>query len=486
MDMEKKLTRKIRLFTNLLAPTEFEVIVKETSDGSEKVFEVTGFTAGLPVANGVYTLKQRTQDGYLNLFTQLAETFALRVPLNRKKHNTNFRSDVSLNVLLSENVAPGVWYGYGNPSVIRVEGTAGTKPMYYLAVTSNNAPDAFPLLCSGDLLNWSFKSYIFPWGKQPPWAASGEAHSDYWAPEIHFVAGEFRVYFVARDSCTHELCIGMARAALPEGPYVPDPEPILKNNVTDPHVLVYDEQTVYLFWKEDNNATWPGLLVRLLYKYPEFIEILFSTPEDQNTASFIITLWPWIQTLEGIEHTMALQNLIECVNVGFYAFCRRLSDLGRAQEETAREEIRIVLKYMNTPIYAQQLSADGSALTREKIKVIENDQSWEAHVVEAIWVTRHGGEYYLFYSGNDFSTDQYGIGVAIAKAPLGPYVKVKEPLLNSTAAWWAPGNPTVVAGPDGRMQMLLHAYYPGHAGYKRFRALLSVPVNFLPTAVTLG
>ncbi len=484
--MEKKLTRKIRLFTNLLAPTEFEVIVKETSDGSEKEFEVTGFTAGLPVANGVYTLKQRTQDGYLNLFTQLAETFALRVPLNRIKHHTNFRPDVSLNVLLSENVAPGVWYGYGNPSVIRVEGTAGTKPMYYLAVTSNNAPDAFPLLCSGDLVNWSFKSYIFPWGKQPAWAASGEAHSDYWAPEIHFVAGEFRVYFVARERYTHELCIGMARAARPEGPYIPDPEPLLKNNVTDPHVLVYDDQTVYLFWKEDNNATWPGLLVRLLYKYPEFIEILFSTPEDQNTASFIITLWPWIQTLEGIEHTMALQNLIECVNVGFYAFCRCLSDLGRVQEETPREEIRIVLKYMNTPIYAQQLSADGSALAREKIKVIENDQSWEAHVVEAIWVTRHGGKYYLFYSGNDFSTDQYGVGVAIAKAPLGPYVKVKEPLLNSTAAWWAPGNPTVVAGPDGRMQMLLHAYYPGQAGYKRFRALLSVPVNFLPTAVTLG
>jgi hypothetical protein len=484
--MEKKLTRKIRLYTNLLAPAEFAVTVQETNDGSEKVFEVTRFSAGLQVATGVYKLKQRTQEGYLNLFIQLADAFALRVPMNRKKDSSNFQSDISLNVVLTENLASGMWYGYGNPSIIRVQGITGTKPIYYLTVTSNNAPDAFPLLYSADLLNWFFKSYLFPWGKQPAWAATGEAHSDYWAPEIHFVAGEFRVYFVARHSYTHELCIGMARCALPEGPYIPDPEPILKNNVTDPHVLVYDEQTVYLFWKEDNNATWPGLLVRLLYKYPDFIQILFHTPEDQNTASFIITLWPWIQTLDGMEHTMALQNLVECVNVGFYAFCKRLSDLGRAQEETAREEIRIILKYMSTPIYAQQLSADGSALTREKIKVIENDQSWEAHVVEAIWVTRQGDEYYLFYSGNDFSTDQYGIGVAIAKAPLGPYVKLKEPLLNSTAAWWAPGNPTVVAGPDGRMQMFLHAYYREQAGYKRFRALLSVPVNFLKNSVTLG
>ena len=183
---------------------------------------------------------------------------------------------------------------------------------------------------------------------------------------------------------------------------------------------------------------------------------------------------------------MALQNLIESVNAGFNAFCKRLSDLSREQEETAREEIKTILKYMNTPIYAQQLSADGSCLTREKIKVIENDQSWEAHVVEGIWVTRQGDEYYLFYSGNDYSTDQYGIGVAIAKAPLGPYVKVKEPLLSSTASWWAPGNPAVVTSPDGHPQMFLHAYYPEQAGYKRFRALLSVPVNFLKTSVTLG
>jgi hypothetical protein len=484
--MEKNLTRQIKLSSNLLAPAKFAVTVKETADGSAKIFEVTGLDAKHQSATGIYELKQRTHEAYLNLFGQLAETFALRMPLNRKKSRLNFHADVFLQVLLAENVERGIWYGYGNPAVIRVQGQHDTKPVYYLTVTSNNAPDAFPLLYSEDLVNWLFKSYIFPWGKQPAWAASGEAHSDYWSPEIHMVAGEFRVYFVARDVHTHELCIGMARAELPEGPYVPDPEPILKDNVIDPHVFVYDEQTVYLFWKEDNNATWPGLLVRLLYKHPEFIDVLFTTVEDQNSASFTTTLWPWIQTLDAMEHFMALQNIIECVNTNFYAFYQRLLNLSREQAETAREEIYTILKYMNTPIYAQQLSADGSSLTRERIKVIENDQSWEAHVVEGIWVTRHGEEYYLFYSGNDFSTDQYGIGVAIAKAPLGPYVKVKEPLLSSTANWWAPGNPTIVSGPDGTMQMILHAYYPEQAGYKRFRALLSVPVRFLKTSVSLG
>jgi hypothetical protein len=484
--MEKKLTRKIRLFTNLLAPAKFEITVEETDDGTEKVFEVTRLHADAQIATGVYELKHHAQKVYLNLFAQLSKAFMLREPLNPKKDRNDLNAGLSMKVLLTENVAPGVWYGYGNPSVICVRGQNYNRPGYYLTVSSHNAPDAFPLLYSEDLINWTFKSYIFPWGKLPPWAASGEAYSDYRAPEIHLVSGEYRVYFVAREVHTHEFCIGMARAALPEGPYVPDPGPILRSNVTDPHVFVYDDQTVYLFWKEDNNTIWPGLLVRLLYKYPEFIGIIFSTPEDQNSASFTITLWPWIQTLDPTEHLMVLQDLIEVVNTDFYAFCQQLSDLAKAQEETAREEIHRILHYMNTPVYAQQLSPDGSSLTREKIKVIENDQLWEGNVVEGISVVRHGDEYYLFYSGNDPSTDQYGIGVAIAKAPLGPYVKIKEPLFTSTPAWWAPGNPTVVTAPDGSMQLILHAYYPEQVGHRRFRALLSVPITFLQTAVRLG
>lgn len=100
-------------------------------------------------------------------------------------------------------------------------------------------------------------------------------------------------------------------------------------------------------------------------------------------------------------------------------------------------------------------------------------------------MTKYLNKYYLFYSANDFSTDQYGVGVAIADNPLGPFRKKPHPILKSTEDWWAPGHPSVAIGPDGKHQLLLHAYFPGKAGYKEFRALLSVPVTFNAENVVL-
>jgi beta-xylosidase len=133
---------------------------------------------------------------------------------------------------------------------------------------------------------------------------------------------------------------------------------------------------------------------------------------------------------------------------------------------------------MRTPIYAQKLSADGSALVGERKLIIENDQPWEAHLVEGMWVTKQDNRYYLFYSGNDFSTEEYGIGVAIAGSPTGPFTKSREPILRSTKNWRAPGHPSVAVGPDGKYYLFMHAYYPGKAGYKEFRALLAAQVEF--------
>ncbi|HEX2210849.1 MAG TPA: family 43 glycosylhydrolase, partial [Longimicrobium sp.] len=104
------------------------------------------------------------------------------------------------------------------------------------------------------------------------------------------------------------------------------------------------------------------------------------------------------------------------------------------------------------------------------------DQPWEAHLIEGVWVARHGGRYYAFYAANDFSTARYGIGVAVADAPLGPYRKRPEPLLRSTAEWWGPGHPSVAQGPDGEPWLFFHAFLPGRTGYNEFRALLAVPL----------
>ena len=137
-----------------------------------------------------------------------------------------------------------------------------------------------------------------------------------------------------------------------------------------------------------------------------------------------------------------------------------------------------ILDAMTTPVRAQRIADDGRSLLGEDKIVLANDQDWEGHLIEGPFVTRQQGRYWLFYAGNDFSTPAYGIGVAVADHPLGPYTKQQEPLLRSTREWVAPGHASVAPGVDGKPQLFFHAFHPGTGGYNAFRALLTVGLRF--------
>jgi hypothetical protein len=137
-----------------------------------------------------------------------------------------------------------------------------------------------------------------------------------------------------------------------------------------------------------------------------------------------------------------------------------------------------IVEAMTTPIRAQRIAEDGRSLLDVNRIVLANDQDWEGHLIEGPFVTYQEGRYWLFYAGNDFSTPAYGIGVAVADHPLGPYTKQGEPLLRSTREWVAPGHASVALGIDGKPQLFFHAFHPGTGGYNAFRALLTVGLRF--------
>jgi hypothetical protein len=471
------------------APFRFEVLLREIHQNRETnfLFEVTGLAATSNVAQTrKYELEERAHTAYLTLFGALATDFGLRQPQN-KRTATIPTSEFPYQELLIYNLTPDILYGYGDPAILRVkEDAAGAETQYYLLATSNDAPDSFPILRSKNLTDWEFVNFVFPRGQKPAWAIDGEIISDYWAPEMHRVGNEFRVYFVARDKTTRELCIGMATSSSPEGPFLAQEEPVLNGNVIDPHLYVAENGDSYLFWKEDNNDVWPRLLLNFLYQNPAFVSQLFLEKEDQITASFILTIWPWAKELEPMERFLVIQVLIESIITRYLDFYDQLSALAAEQPEALQQEIQAVQQFMKTPLFAQQMTPDGSALVGERTKVLENDLAWEAHLVEGMWVTKQKDKFYLFYAANDFSTDQYGIGVASADALSGPYQKNSTPLLQSTKEWWAPGHPSVVTGPGGKPLLVLHAYFPGKAGYKEFRAVLAVPLTFEGQQVTVG
>ncbi|WP_257452081.1 glycoside hydrolase family 43 protein [Archangium lipolyticum] len=115
-----------------------------------------------------------------------------------------------------------------------------------------------------------------------------------------------------------------------------------------------------------------------------------------------------------------------------------------------------------TPIYGQELSADGLSLVGTRRTLITNDRAWEGGVVEAPWVVARDGYYYLFYSGNAFYNGTYAVGVARATSPLGPFTKASAPILKTVPGWEGPGHCSVINTPAGNTVMVYHAWNQAH------------------------
>lgn len=416
-----------------------------------------------------YDVGDRSQAAWLDVHEAMARDLDLRPPAARRPFEAP-PGGVRYRPILTEPVAPEILYGYGDPAVIR------WGENYVLTVTSNDAPDAFPILTSRDLTDWRLSGFVFPEGCAPAWSLTGENQADFWAPEMHRVGEEAWVVFTARKQ-DRSLAIGLAKAASPAGPFVANRAPLVEGGVIDSHIMIGPRGSPYLVWKEDRNDLWPALLADLLHRRAQLIANLFPDRRDQRVASLAAVLHPWLASLEPMERFFALQPLIEAVAEDFAGFALRLG---------ACDGAGAVLAALHTRILAQPLAPDGSRLVGEPTMILQNDQPWEAHLIEGVWAMQHEGRSWIFYAGNDFATPNYGIGAAVADHPLGPYRKAPAPILTSTKDWWGPGHPSVAEGPDGRPHLFLHAFFPGQAGYKAFRALLSAPLHFDRDTVRVG
>ena len=135
-------------------------------------------------------------------------------------------------------VLPG---DYPDPSVTKIGDT------YWATATSSNWFPAYPLLKSKDLINWEPQGYIFD--TMPQW-------SDYyfWAPEISYENGKVYVYYSAHKK-NGNLCIGVASADKPEGPYK-DHGPLMCQEAgsIDAFPMRDENGKLFIIWKEDGNS----------------------------------------------------------------------------------------------------------------------------------------------------------------------------------------------------------------------------------------
>ena len=427
-----------------------------------------------------YLIAGGEQQDYSNFYSELAADFGMRTPHAR---GNPLEADAAKGwkPLITTNLSPRTQAGYGDPAVLKIDGG------WLLTATSNDGLDAFPLVFSPDLQSWEHRGFVFPEGHMPAWVATGRKVADFWAPEIQKVGDEYWIAYTARQH-SNALAIGLARSRDPFGPWTDNGEPLItggkvlypgssaSGGVIDSHIFKDSDGTPYLFWKNDTNGLWPRPLAGLLREYPSLIDDLFEHEADRRTAAFAAAVQPWANTRRTMERFFLMQPLIEAAVENWPRVRRALVDLAHAKN---------IVEAMRTPIHARQLAPDGRSLVGEESIVLANDRDWEGHLIEGPYVTLQDGRYWLFYAGNDFSTPAYGIGVAVADHPLGPYEKHDAPLLRSTSDWWAPGHASVAPGADERPQLFFHAFFPQHCGYNAFRALLTVGLDFSREGVKL-
>lgn len=126
-----------------------------------------------------------------------------------------------------------------------------------------------------------------------------------------------------------------------------------------------------------------------------------------------------------------------------------------------------------TPIHAQLLSANGLTLSGTAQTLITNDQAWEGNVTEGPFMVMHSGTYYLFYSGNNYGTASYAVGVARASSPIGAFTKQSGPIVTSNSSWGGPGHCSVIDTPAGDTYMVFHAWEAAHIGASPGRLTLT-------------
>jgi arabinan endo-1,5-alpha-L-arabinosidase len=120
--------------------------------------EGEGFRIRVRASSGVaksYFVPADTQQEFTAFYLELAADFGTRLPhmLAASEHPA---PSIEWRPLLTENVHPRILAGYGDPAVLK----AGDG--WWLVATSNDAPDAFPILHSTDLQHWDPRGFVFP------------------------------------------------------------------------------------------------------------------------------------------------------------------------------------------------------------------------------------------------------------------------------------------------------------------------------------
>ena len=114
--------------------------------------------------------------------------------------------------------------------------------------------------------------------------------------------------------------------------------------------------------------------------------------------------------------------------------------------------------YAYGEVWGVRLQDDLSGFDGEPRLIGQADQPWELvcrdnnRCNEDPFVIKYEGTYYMTYSGNDTGQSHYGVGVATAPHPLGPWFKYDDNpqmITDFSRGISSPGHNSIITSPDG-------------------------------------
>jgi arabinan endo-1,5-alpha-L-arabinosidase len=261
-------------------------------------------------------------------------------------------------------------HDFADPMVLKA-----TDGYYYAYATQRHTPTGWiniQVARSRDLQHWDDLGDALP--TKPAWASKTQ---DFWAPHVMQDGKRFILYFSSDNNDKQGLCLGVATASSPAGPFKPEPAPLVCG--------------------------------------PSFVNIDPFAFDDPKTGKH------WLYWGSGFE-----------------------------------------------PIRMQELAPDRlhfASGSKPSYVLWPSRDPYEV-LIEGAFLVEHGGQYYLYYSGDNCCSDpaHYAVMVARAPRPEGPFIKLNyetgsrdSTILRANARWDGPGHNAIVTDDQGQDWIVYHA-----------------------------
>jgi len=123
---------------------------------------------------------------------------------------------------------------------------------------------------------------------------------------------------------------------------------------------------------------------------------------------------------------------------------------------------------IDTTIWSQRLSDDGTRLVGESNALLSATGGWEGWLIEGPSMVANGDAFTLFYSANRWDTEEYAIGYATCAGPAGPCERqIDGPWVESGSGVAGPGGQEFIELPRVDVYlMVMHGWDDDAVGYE--------------------